>query len=61
MENCFSYYAQYQGYNGEDLNDNFAISSVMNMARINRVLVTGGSNGIVTKLFAYFDKFCNIG
>lgn len=60
MENCFSYYAQYQGYNGEDLNDTFEITGIMPMSRINKILVTGNSTGIVTKVFAYFDKFCNI-
>lgn len=52
-------YVAYRGYCGEDINDRVSFGENTEK-RISRILVTGGKNGVSTRLWCYKDKFCNV-
>ncbi len=52
----------YSGFNGEDINDSFTVSTEekqMAEQYISKIDIYGGKNGLVTRLTAYKDSYCN--
>ena len=49
-------FCTYSGYNGEDLSDIISFGNIVS-ERISEVEIKGNSNGIITKISVYHDKF----
>ncbi|MCD7728242.1 MAG: hypothetical protein LUH57_07855 [Ruminococcus sp.] len=49
------------GYSGEDLFDKFNVkvdgSNFIRLKRIHKIHITANQNGIVTRLYTYFDSY----
>lgn len=50
-------YLGYNGFSGEDIND--VISYGGKASEISRIVITSGKNGLSTRLYSYFDRYCN--
>lgn len=48
----------YRGYQGEDLNSLLTFEEIQS-ARISKIELTGGPEGVATRLTCYYDRFCN--
>lgn len=57
----YSFFAEMPGYHSCDLNDKvkFVSLSQTDYMNINKIVITGNKFAIITKIFAYQDKYCN--
>lgn len=59
MRGFYGIYVSYEGYSGEDICDKITAGNFIDDRYISRIEINGNSGGITTKVFSYFDRYCN--